>query len=881
MQSVELPAPPSYVDVVALLTGVPGVSMAQRESDLAGSVTHYLLGPPEKRLRVLVPDVRPLREALARALRGGGPDVIQLHRPYPALQPCLVASLRLCFTRDSSVRCRVAFDLDAADVDSCEAAGFSELHRLLCDWLDTVAPVDQVPWATVPCVLLSGSFPDKPRSAHMLFGRCWANSPTNCYKVNRPNFAPLNRELKRYGYECDASITSSGLKMPFSDKWLHSQQRYRQFTMLVSGLANVPNDQLTFTDCFDYLDPRVYPHDPHYGAVCNFVAPAPAEVPRAAPRANAVVVQAQGGAVEEELARAFPEWRGAVFQRKQLTGGHYLLIVSSSDACPLKSEPSSDAAAYRHASKGKSYVCVDPMGNATIRCHVCGDKQMLVRAQGIDDVLERAIVERFNANYAVAHGSWVIEYAKELTTGEVRPHQMLSRKDFENQETRNGERVNKSTFPKVWLGSAHATRFPLGVGCYPNGVHDSRVFNTWLGFPPALERAAAEVPDDVTLADAAPNWYTLVTHNVCHNDPALVAYFFNWCAHMVQQPGTKPGVALVMMGAPGCGKGLTAQMLLRMVGPMYAVQAGPGDLTDNFNAFIIDKLLVFADEAAAATDTRSNDKLKMLITETQLKRSEKYQANTMANTFQRILFASNSNNAVFSQPGERRFCTFNCAFVAHPRDSMEARALFELVALETEDPLCHARLFRALQLRDISRWVPQVIPTSNGSWQLQFESFTPCERFVYRMLCTGSVLVRNWEPTNAQEALVGAVMTEINRELQAVRELGWDIFDKADRHLPKQLVLAAFQQQFPNSRVTEGQLWKYLYSLVPQKDWHFERRRKPKNAQAQIVEGGAHEKDGGRLVVFVMPARDTLSNAFLQQRGGGLDQRIFNEWAME
>ena len=90
-------------------------------------------------------------------------------------------------------------------------------------------------------------------------------------------------------------------------------------------------------------------------------------------------------------------------------------------------------------------------------------------------------------------------------------------------------------------------------------------------------------------------------------------------AHTVQDPGgERPGVAIVMRGGQGVGKGVFATYFGKIFGGHFIHIQNQRHLTGNFNVHLKDKLLVYADEAFWGGDKSMAGVLKGLITEKQI-----------------------------------------------------------------------------------------------------------------------------------------------------------------------------------------------------------------------------------------------------------------------
>ena len=83
---------------------------------------------------------------------------------------------------------------------------------------------------------------------------------------------------------------------------------------------------------------------------------------------------------------------------------------------------------------------------------------------------------------------------------------------------------------------------------------------------------------------------------------------------MVQKPDEKPGVALVLRGDEGAGKGFLANMLGRLCPHHYVVISQSAHLTGRFNSHHQQCLLMFVDEGFWAGDKQGEGALKHLVT---------------------------------------------------------------------------------------------------------------------------------------------------------------------------------------------------------------------------------------------------------------------------
>lgn len=845
-------------DLVQTLQRHAWMRIGRSESDLDGPCTHYTLGAQRFRMRCL--DVAALRETLAMEAQGAGPSNVPVNMVNFLFRPCFVRCTKDCFTPGTAGRMRVVFDVDPIGENvPITIPQPRELVDIFCVWLNRVAPLDDgAQWNEERFLVLGGQFADKPASYHVWFpDRSWVPRDTNAYKNNGVHFLSLNEQLARFGLKADSSITSGGLKVPFSDK--HVKGDWRGDTMRLL-LTSIPF--LTYRQLFILADAVVSRDDEAWGLNCSFAPPLDVEPARgpAAEGAQAVRVQVGDGTALERVGRYFPAWDGIEVRMTNKADGAVLLVPRSS-ACPLKEHASDDAPAFAHAHPGKAYAMLLANDDIVIGCHICATRVTLASPSTDDAVLRRAFAE-FNSRYALLSGDSVLVYEQRTADGVVVPARITERRKVAQQEAREDRvvKVDKKERQLIdlWFLSRVARRYELGAVTAPAGVTDPRLFNLWNGFDHDVVARSAEVP-----ARLPSCWDQLLTQNICGGDDALRNFFLDWCAHMVQCPGEKPRIALVMIGAPGCGKGLVAQMLMAMIGATYSVQVGSEQLSGHWNAQLVDKVLIFADEVNRSNDAAAQDRLKMLITERQLTERQKYQPEKTVSTFMRVLCSSNRRDAVYTQPGERRFCVFDAFYRLFPQHSVEGNEFFARVAGEIESLDERASLLAYLQQRDYGDFLLRRPPTGIANWRVQYGSLETPERFVYHVLASGDLAGEDWAPDEKSMPLYEALANEPTnvQDNRHPATLVYGVFEKPERWFPKDMLSQVYASYSGNaSKVPE--LYRYLFELVPKEHWTFKRARVGRDK---------------RVNAFKFPPRQVLADAFLLTRGDG-DPRIFTEW---
>ena len=170
-------------------------------------------------------------------------------------------------------------------------------------------------------------------------------------------------------------------------------------------------------------------------------------------------------------------------------------------------------------------------------------------------------------------------------------------------------------------------------------------FNLWRGF--------SVKPRDTASCDR----YIEHLHEViCDGDENNAEYLMNWMAWKLQNPHEPPGVAVVLRGVQGAGKGEFVHGYGRLFGPYYRHVTNAKHLVGNFNAHLLATALLFADEAFFAADRTHDGILKALITEPHLSIEKKgYDLLDAARNCLGVFMASNNNWVIPADHDARRY----------------------------------------------------------------------------------------------------------------------------------------------------------------------------------------------------------------------------------
>ncbi len=262
------------------------------------------------------------------------------------------------------------------------------------------------------------------------------------------------------------------------------------------------------------------------------------------------------------------------------------------------------------------------------------------------------------------------------------------------------------------------------------------VYNLWQGF--------AFTPS------ALGSWTLLKDHirnNIAGGNPEIYSYILDWMADVVQLHPDKPGVALVLIGKKGVGKGIFANNFGKLLGRHFVQLTHSKQLTGQFNSHMQDVLLAFADEAFWGGDKQAESNLKGLITESHLLIEPKFVNAFTVRSYTRLIIASNNDWVVPTSEDERRY------LVLHVNDESKGdKAYFKAIQEQLEHGGYEAML-NELQHRDLSQSNLRHAPRTQGLSQQTYLS-DPVLQYLIHCFNESSLYSINDQPQPWGEGLV-------------------------------------------------------------------------------------------------------------------------------
>jgi len=222
-----------------------------------------------------------------------------------------------------------------------------------------------------------------------------------------------------------------------------------------------------------------------------------------------------------------------------------------------------------------------------------------------------------------------------------------------------------------------------------------------------------------------------IEENIANGDKEVYDYIIAWMAHTIQHPDVLVGVAIVMRGSMGVGKGVFAEQFGKLFGRHYMLLNDSGQLTGKFNGHMKDKCLLFADEAFWAGDKAAEGKLKSMITESTINVEMKGKDVYSIKNNLHMIFATNNEWAAPAGPRERRFFIVDVG-EKHLQDNTYFGAICNHMDKGGREALLHY-----LMNYDVSGTDLRKFPQTAALREAKLLSASPAQKFWYHVLETG------------------------------------------------------------------------------------------------------------------------------------------------
>lgn len=218
---------------------------------------------------------------------------------------------------------------------------------------------------------------------------------------------------------------------------------------------------------------------------------------------------------------------------------------------------------------------------------------------------------------------------------------------------------------------------------------------------------------------------------ICAGRKTEFLYVMRWLARLVQQPHKTAGVALVLQGMRGIGKGFFANLVGSLVPQHFSSISNSEHLTGRFNGFLRKCVVLFADEAFYAGDKKHASVLSALITEPLLNYESKGVDPVSDWNRVHLIIASNNEWVIPAALDERRFCVLTVS----PERRIDT--LYFEALRKTLDDGEREQLLNMLLNVDLDGWTPLTVPQNVELREQKTQNVEPHIAFLLDRLESG------------------------------------------------------------------------------------------------------------------------------------------------
>jgi hypothetical protein len=262
-----------------------------------------------------------------------------------------------------------------------------------------------------------------------------------------------------------------------------------------------------------------------------------------------------------------------------------------------------------------------------------------------------------------------------------------------------------------------------------------------------------------------------IRHIICRDNDRHFAWLLDWIARMLQYPGERAEVAIVIRGPEGAGKTLLGEVLCRLIGQHAMVINHPTHLVGRFNKHLRDCIFLLANEAFFAGDHSHVRILKSLVTDQLLTVEGKHVDVVLVANLLHIMLTTNETWAVAGSRQDRRY------FVLDASDErLNDKAYFRAIWNELENGGLEAMLYDLLK-RDLAKFDHRQRPETAGIQDQKKHSYKTHEIWWEEVLQRGYV----WKSRLGLEEYFQRWMDPVTTELlyASYRE---DVKGRHERH---------------------------------------------------------------------------------------------------
>jgi putative DNA primase/helicase len=288
-------------------------------------------------------------------------------------------------------------------------------------------------------------------------------------------------------------------------------------------------------------------------------------------------------------------------------------------------------------------------------------------------------------------------------------------------------------------------------------------------------------------------WLNLVKEVVANNNKDVYEYILNWIAFIIQNVGVKTGIALVLKGRQGIGKGRFSDVVAELISG-YSQQniTDIAELTGTFNSVVEGNMLIVLNEIRNVGEERmaNFDSLKSIITEDKIRINEKNMPRREAENVANFIFITNNSYPVKVEEGDRRYLVCDCSSIR--KDDFD---YFQELS-KGLTPLFYQMLFTYFIQRDLKDFNVRKIPMTEAKNDLIMASRCPID---------------DWISENLEKLKEGMLCT--------------DALENKPREMRDKNFQLAVKQKCDRIQIQKNRIQKHYYKLKEEYKEYFEKMK--------------------------------------------------------
>jgi hypothetical protein len=285
-----------------------------------------------------------------------------------------------------------------------------------------------------------------------------------------------------------------------------------------------------------------------------------------------------------------------------------------------------------------------------------------------------------------------------------------------------------------------------------------------------------------------------IRENVCQGNTAAYEWLLDWMAHIIQKPWEHLDKVPAIRGEQGTGKTAFVEIFQTLL-TGYTSSMDTADITNHFNASLMNKVLVYADEALWSGDNATLNKLKKLTggakIAIELKGKDKFELNN----YMRLIITTNSDWCAPIEKGNRRYVIFTCG-----KKHIQDRKYFQAIDKQMKDGGYQKLMWILLNERELSQrdWSTTPVFDKEANEENLMETMSshdPVGKWLKMCIDQEVEATTNIFLHDGKEVKTTVVYKQYEQWVEDVREFRTISMDKFSKNLKKYVL---------RSRITSG-----------------------------------------------------------------------------